>query len=89
MSENLLMTEETNKPVLTVLYNNGLCANSTYMTKAEAANVTNTQLGKIFYGNTSITHFDEFQYFTKITKFTDTTFGGCSNLCSIVLPNNL
>ena len=89
MSENLLMTEETNKPVLTVLYNNGLCANSTYMTKAEAANVTNTQLGKIFYGNASITHFDEFQYFTKITKFTDTTFRGCSDLCSIVLPNNL
>ena len=52
----------------------------------EAAAVTN--LGS-FYNNNSITSFDELQYFTGLTSINSNAFSFCSNLSSIVLPNNL
>jgi hypothetical protein len=53
---------------------------------AEAAAVT--YLGS-FYNNNSITSFDELQYFTGLTYINSSTFSFCSNLSSVVLPNNL
>lgn len=49
----------------------------------EAASVVN--LNNAFKGNTTITTFDEFQYFTKAN--TQDAFNGCSALTSIILPN--
>ena len=50
---------------------------------AEAAAVTN--LGT-YFKSTSITSFDELEYFTSLTSLPNTAFYGCSNLVSITLP---
>lgn len=65
------------------------------LTLADAAAVTS--LGRVFNGNTSITSFDELQYFTGLTTITasssSNTTGGafynCTALASIILPNTL
>lgn len=53
-----------------------------------------TSIGTTFQGNTDITSFDEFEYFTGVTELigsnrTTGAFAGCSNLTSIVLPSSL
>lgn len=55
----------------------------------EAAAVTD--LGTVFAENTTITSFDELQYFTGLTSLGGTlsVFGNCSGLTSIVIPNNV
>lgn len=53
-------------------------------TDAEAAAVTNLS-GK-FAGNTDITSFDEFQYFTGITSSGD-AFANCTNLKRVTIPS--
>ena len=53
----------------------------------EAAAVTS--LGNYFKGNTTITSFDELQYFTKLTQLTSEQFSGATNLKSIVLPQSV
>lgn len=89
MSENLLMTSETNSSVLAVLNSAGLCANNTYMTKTEAAAVTNGQLGTIFKGKTTIENFEEFEYFTSITEIPSYAFQSCTKLAKIKFPPNI
>lgn len=70
---------------------------------AEAAAVTT--LNQVFQGNTTITSFDELQYFTGLTELRGYAanhligntnyftyhgdFRGCSNLSSIVIPQNI
>lgn len=52
--------------------------------------VTTTNL--VFKGNTTITKFNEFQYFTGLVNPASTTnqlFSGCTNLKEITLPSNL
>lgn len=68
----------------------------TGITPTQAAAVSNSQLGMTFRGNTQITSFDEFAYFTGITTIpqgsstSDTgAFGGCVALKSIVLPSTV
>lgn len=92
LNPNVIMTDETNPAVLEVMYNNGLCANPTYMTKAEAEavqdgsfNPSGEQKGSIFYG-TSITSFDEFRYFTGMTTLDAYAFLGLSFLSSLRIP---
>lgn len=65
-----------------------------YISKAEAMSVTN--IGTVFKGNTEITSFDELQYFTGVTKLgtqeyndNQSTFKGCVNLTSVVLPDSV
>ena len=53
----------------------------------EAAAVTD--IGTLFNGNTSITSFDEFKYFTGVTTCSRYAFSNCSNLESIKLPSSL
>ena len=96
LNPNVIMTDETNPAVLSVMYNNGLCANSTYMTKQEAQAVTNgtfnptgTQSGSIFYNNTAITSFDEFRHFTGMTTLDAYAFYGCANLASLKVPTTV
>ena len=56
---------------------------------SQAAQVTNSQLGTTFRGNTEITSFDELQYFTGVSVLTTYSFRGCTALQSIILPPGL
>ena len=96
LSPDVIMTEDTNPAVLEVMYNNGLCANAAYMTKAEAEAVTDgtfnpagTQSGSIFYNNTAITSFDEFRHFTGMTTLDAYAFYGCTNMASLKVPGTV
>ena len=82
-----LMTIETNPEVLAICYAQGWCANEKYMTYSEAAAVTS--IGTVFYNNTSITHFEEFEYFTSVTSIPANGFRGCTNLEVLVIPLNV
>lgn len=53
----------------------------------EAEEVTN--IGTVFRDNTSITSFNELQYFTGLVGLTTYAFEGCSQLTSIILPNSI
>ena len=55
--------------------------------KDEAAAVTS--LGSVFTENTDITSFDELQYFTGLTSIGEQAFYYCSNLTSVVIPENV
>lgn len=48
------------------------------ITKEQAAAVTS--IGAVFKGNTTITSFSEFEYFTGVTALDDNAFNGCTNL---------
>ena len=53
----------------------------------EAAAVTD--LGQVFTGNSSITTFDELQYFTGLTSIGVSAFDQCLNLTSVILPDGI
>ena len=96
LNPNVIMTEKTNPAVLEVMYNNGLCANSTYMTKQEAEavqdgtfNPTNSYAGSIFNNNTEIKSFEELKYFTGLTKLCIDCFKGCTKLARLSFPNTM
>ena len=57
------------------------------LSEAEAAAVTN--LGTVFKGNTTITSFDELQYFTGLTSIREYAFDSCSSLTSVSIPNSV
>lgn len=56
-------------------------------TFAEAEAVTSIET--VFEDNTTISSFDELQYFTNLTSIGNNAFYGCANLTSITLPDNL
>lgn len=96
LNPNVIMTDKTNPAVLSVMYNNGLCANANYMTKQEAEavqdgtfNPSGSQSGSIFYNNTNITSFDEFRYFTGMTTLDAYAFYGCTKLASLKVPTTV
>lgn len=55
----------------------------------EASVVTAEQFGTTFRNNTSITTFNELQYFTGLTSISSSAFNGCTNLVSITLPSTI
>ena len=57
------------------------------LSEAEAAAVTD--LGEVFRGNTTITSFNELQYFTSLTTIGNNAFDGCTGLTSIAIPTSL
>ena len=88
---------ETDIGVVTALYNAGLCANSAYITKVEAALITDIDLQpgtsystSIFYPQrTKIKSFDGFQYFTGLTTIGVGLFYECNILRSIIIPEGV
>lgn len=79
--------------VFNILMAKGVSSDGVGITKEDAAKVTT--IGTWFYGNTTITSFEEFQYFTgvvslgTINSWTGAAFRNCTNLSSIVLPPSL
>lgn len=61
------------------------------LSKDEAAAVTSLKVGdnSVFRGNTTITSFDELQYFTGLSSIVDHAFYDCSNLTSVIVPKNV
>ena len=57
------------------------------LSEAEAAAVTD--LGTVFKGNTTITSFDELQYFTGLTNIGNEAFRDCSCLTSVTIPSSV
>ena len=57
------------------------------LSKEEATFVTD--LGQVFLNNADITSFNELQYFTDLTTIGKSAFNGCTNLNSIIIPNNV
>lgn len=93
LGADVLMTVDTNPGAMEAMVKGGLCANSQYMTKEEAAavkdnqfNPTGSQTGSIFYNNKNITSFDELQYFTGLTQLDAYTFYTCDKLSSLKIP---
>ena len=54
---------------------------------AEAVKVIS--LGEVFKNNTSITSFNELQYFTSLSAITSEAFYGCTELARITIPENV
>ena len=61
------------------------------LSKAEAAAVTTLKVdgNSVFRGNTTITSFDELQYFSELIELPDNAFLDCQNLKSVILPSKL
>lgn len=57
------------------------------VTIAQAQATTNAQINSLFSNNTNITQFDEFRFFTSVTKMP--TLNGCTNLQHIQIPASL
>ena len=55
--------------------------------ETEAAEVTS--IVTVFRSNTTITSFDELQYFTGLTAIEDFAFASCNNLKSVTIPNSV
>lgn len=93
----VMMTSLSNPEAMSCMYNAGLSASADFMTYAEAAAVTDSQLQSgtsystsVFYKyGTSIKTFDEFQYFTGLTTVPVYCFSRCTNLTSIKLPGQI
>lgn len=97
LDPTVLMTSVTNPNAMAVMYAAGLAANESYMTYDEAAAVTDSKLQSgtsystsIFYTHRTyaakITTFDEFEYFTGLTKVPNYCFPHCTEMASIKLP---
>lgn len=106
-SDDLAVVRDINGPIMDAFWNaygtggsqvasrGQKIANRNYITKAEAALFSGTDLnpsgsgsGSIFYAQrNNITHFEEFIYFTGVTTLAPNTFYGCSKLSGdFVLP---
>ena len=57
------------------------------LNKTEAHNVND--LGHVFRGETTITSFDELQYFTGLSSIVYEAFEGCSGLTSVTIPEGV
>ena len=57
------------------------------LSEAEAAAVTD--LGEVFRGDSTITSFNELQYFTGLTSIGDNAFRECTALTSVIIPDGV
>ncbi len=85
--EPILFLEFTDANVKAICVANWDTDGDGEISRQEAAAVTN--LGTVFKSNTTITSFDELQYFTSLTTLASEAFSGCSKLASVVFPESL
>ena len=86
-NETIIITKESNAPVIKRMYDLYYCVHEDYMTSEEAARITS--LPKLmYYNNKQLTHFDELQYFTNLTSLGNEIFRQ-SALETITLPSSL
>lgn len=85
----VIMTTESNAPMMSVMYSRGLCANPDYMTLEEAKAVRNEDCANLLDGNSEVTSFNEFQYFTNVTDCGSYFARNAFYLESIVFPKSL
>ena len=83
--ESIVITSDSNAPLMTAMYNAGLASNPDYMTKSEVEKVT-TLNGIDF---TNVVSFDEFKYFTGVTEIPNACFQKNTSLTSIICPDSL
>jgi hypothetical protein len=91
---DIIMTSETNPEVMKILYESGISNNEHYLLKSEAALITDDDLypsvnNSVFKSKKSIVTFNEFKYFTGVTKVGAYSFSECTNLKSITLPRSI
>ena len=86
---HIIITTESNAPVMSVMFSKGLCANPNYMTQAEAELVSNEQLDSLFENNNDVVSFMEFQYFTGCTRTGKRMFMNCENFERVELPKTI
>ena len=84
--DRVIITTESNAPIMALMYSKGFAANPNEMMLSEARAVTNSDLGNLLqdYWKSEIT-FNEFQYFTSITEVPE-RFASDSTLAEITLP---
>jgi hypothetical protein len=88
---------ETDSGICQALFDAGLCANNTYITKEEAALITADDLQpgssaptSVFYSQQeNIKSFEGFEHFINVTEIKAYTFHDCRKLTTITLPSNL
>ena len=91
------LVAESDAGIVTALYNAGLCANPTYITKEEALLVTDDDLNpgtsydtSIFYPQRSnIKSFEGFKYFKNVKSIKSYVFYKCSGLTSVTIPEGV
>lgn len=92
-----IITSASNAPIQAALYEAGLVEHELYTTQEEAEAITADQLQtgtsystSIFYSRrSSITHFEEFEYFTKLTVVPTYLFYNCSNMTQVAIPSTV
>ena len=90
LNENIILTDKTNPTVMAICYENNWASDSQYLTKEEAANITDigTAFSNVKGVSADIWSFEEFKYFTGVTTIPDVAFSG-SNLTTINIPDNV
>jgi hypothetical protein len=90
--EGVVITSISNAPIQSILFKSGLVAHETYSLQEEVEKITLSQLYSddneqdSIFNNWAITHFEEFKYFTGITRIGSRLFYNCQNLEKINLP---
>lgn len=98
MMEGVVISSSTNAPIQEALYRAGLVANAKYSLLEEIEKITAEQLGRgeedyskpIFYSvRTRIKSFDEFQFFTGVTRVPKYLFYEWEKMEHVILPNSI
>lgn len=85
VTENIVFADDAVRVIC--VDNNWDTNHDNQISYAEAAAVTN--IGAAFKNNTTITSFNEFQYFTGVTELPASAFYNCSSLTSIIIPSSV
>ena len=83
----IIISTETNAPLMALMYSNGLAANQNYMTLAEALAVTD--ITAILQNDETVVKFNEFEYFTNVTELPTNFANSALALEEITLPKSI
>lgn len=93
MDDPIIISTQTNAPVMKVLWDKGVADREHNFSHGEAkSHVTDNDVKTMWINNSDITHFNEFLYFTGITGNglgSTTFFYNCSNLETLKLPESM